>query len=84
MIYGVDVALQAANFWFFYLIGTSPLTTELLVSKLRLTPDKELALRKVYNNFLVEIYMGLSWDVKWHKDKHIYSARPPPRGGRSL
>ena len=26
----------------------------------------------MYNNFLVEIYMGLSWDIKWHRDKFIY------------
>lgn len=27
----------------------------------------------MYNNFLVEIYAGLSWDLKWHKQKYIYN-----------
>ena len=45
---------------------------ELLIAKLDLNEEKELKIRRVYNDFLVEIYMGLSWDVKWHKDKYIY------------
>ena len=45
---------------------------ELLIAKLNLNEEKELKMRRVYNDFLVEIYMGLSWDVKWHKNKHIY------------
>lgn len=26
-------------------------------------------MRRIVNDFLTEIYMGLSWDIKWHKHK---------------